>query len=475
MADTFKGVTMTERKGRQEPTTAFVLPYEDTDGQIAVDLYNMSGRQVMPWQEALIYDILGKDASGKWVHSRFGYEVPRRNGKGEILILRELYGLAIGEKILHTAHLVSTAHSAWERTCAILDMLGIDYSKVKAKGQEYIDLYNGGHIDYRTRTATGALGEGFDLVVIDEAQEYRTEHQTALKYVVSAAENPQTILCGTPPTAVSAGTVFKDYRADVLAGKLSNAGWAEWSVEELADVNDRELWYRCNPSMGYNLTERKIADEIGQSDAERIDFNIQRLGLWISYTQQSVISRAAWDACEVKRIPKLTGKLAIGIKYHKTQPTVSMAVAAKASKGRIFIESIGRGQVRDGNAWIIDFLMNVKDQTLKVAVDGKNGEELLRKDMKAAGLKPPVVMKVSDIIEANQAMENAIYQKTLCHMGQPSLAQVVSNVEHRAIGSQGGFGWRPLNDEMGITLLESAAIARWVRENAKEGKQKISY
>lgn len=467
---------MTERKGRQDPTTAFVLPYEETDGAVAVDLYNMTGRTAMPWQEGLIYDILAKNEAGKWIHTRYGYEVPRRNGKGEVIITRELYGLAIGEKILHTAHLTSTAHSAWERMKSILDMLGIEYASIKAKGQEYIDLYHGGHIDFRTRTATGALGEGFDLVIIDEAQEYRTEHQTALKYVVTDSRNPQTIMCGTPPTAVSAGTVFKDFRTDVLAGRLQNAGWSEWSVEQISDVDDTDLWYECNPSLGYTLNERSIRDEIGQSEAERIDFNIQRLGLWIKYSQQSAISRAAWDACLVPRRPKLTGKLAVGIKYHKTEPTVSMSVAVKTSSGKIFTECIGRGEVRAGNGWILDFLSAVKDETLKVIVDGKNGIELLKKDMKAAGLKPPYIPTVAEIIEANQSMENAIYQRTICHMDQPSVAAVVSNCEHRAIGSQGGFGWKPLKEGYDITLLESTALAHWIRQTAKEGKkQKIAY
>ena len=187
------------RIGRQEPTTSYVLPYTETDGQLAVDLYNLTGRTAMDWQAALCYDILAKNEDGLWVHTRFGYSVPRRNGKGEIIIMRELYGLAVGEKILHTAHLTSTAHSAYVRMCDILDMLKIEYSWIKAKGQEYIGLKDGGEIHFRTRTATGALGEGFDLVVIDEAQEYKTEHQTALKYVVTDSGNPQTIMCGTPP------------------------------------------------------------------------------------------------------------------------------------------------------------------------------------------------------------------------------------------------------------------------------------
>lgn len=467
---------MNERTGRQEPTTSIVLPYQDSDGQLAVDLYEMTGRTAMEWQRILIYDILARNESGLWIHTRYGYAVPRRNGKGEIIIMRELYGLAIGEKILHTAHLTSTAHSAWERMCAILDMLQIEYSSIKAKGQEYIKLYRGGEIHFRTRTATGALGEGFDLVIIDEAQEYKIEHQTALKYVVTSSSNPQTIFCGTPPTAVSAGTVFKDMRADILAGRGVNAGWAEWSVPEISDIRDKDLWYETNPSLGITLTERSITDELGSTEAEKIDFNIQRLGLWLAWSQKSAISRAAWDECLVNTLPALQGKLSVGIKYSKDGMTVSLAVALKTEEDRTFIEVYGRRSVRSGNDWILAFLAHLgKDNTARILVDGKNGEELLRKDIADARLKRPDFATVAEVIEANQLFENSIYQGQLVHMDQPSLAAVVTNCVHRAIGSGGGFGFQAINEAMDISIMEAAALAHYAAVNFKDRKQTVSY
>lgn len=464
------------RIGEQDPTVSFTLPYTETDGQLAVDLYNLTGRTAMDWQAALCYDILAKNENGLWVHTRFGYSVPRRNGKGEILIMRELYGLAAGEKILHTAHLTSTSHSAWERMCSILDMLKITYSQIKAKGQEYIKLDAGGEIHFRTRTATGALGEGFDLVVIDEAQEYKTEHQTALKYVVTSSGNPQTILCGTPPTAVSAGTVFKDFRELVLSGGAKNAGWAEWSVEKIEDPEDRDLWYQCNPSLGITLTERSIADEVGRSEAEVIDFSIQRLGLWLQYSQSAIISRAAWDSCRTDRLPEFKGKLAVGIKYNRDGMTVSLAVAAKTGGNKVFIEIVGRKPVREGNGWITAFLALTGRKYIScIAADGANGIELLQKDMKEAKLGKLDVLTVKEVIEANQSFENAIYKKELEHMEQPGLTNVVTNCTRRAIGSGGGFGWKPNDSEADISLMEAAAIAFYTAKTAREATQSVSF
>ena len=138
------------------------------DRDVKVEL---SGRKALEWQQNIIYDILGKNADGKWTHTTFGFEVPRQNGKGEILLMRELYGLAAGERVLHTAHRTDTSHKAWERLRDVLDSLRIPYYSIKAKGQEVLEIRNGGKVEFRTRTNTGGLGETFDVLIIDEAQE----------------------------------------------------------------------------------------------------------------------------------------------------------------------------------------------------------------------------------------------------------------------------------------------------------------
>ena len=103
----------TARLGRQTPTQALVLPYDETKGGEAVELYEQGGRTAMDWQKVLLYDMMAVDDDGLWVHSKFGLSVPRRNGKSEVDKMRELWGLFHGEHILHTAHRTTTKHSAW--------------------------------------------------------------------------------------------------------------------------------------------------------------------------------------------------------------------------------------------------------------------------------------------------------------------------------------------------------------------------
>lgn len=475
------------RKGRQTPTQSVVLPYFDTRGQEAVILYNQSGKIAQEWQELLLSDILAVNEEGLWTHTKFGYSVPRRNGKNEIVAIRELYGIVHGERILHTAHRTTTSSSAAKRLANILNGCGYteiarpkngehykkSYTFSKQFGLEKIVLLDegGGSCDFRTRSSKGGLGEGFDLLVIDEAQEYTDDQESALKYVVTDSKNPQTIFCGTPPTPVSSGTVFTKLRQDTLAGTRVNTGWAEWSVEKQADPQDRELWYETNPSLGTVFTERSVLDEVG---SDEIDFNIQRLGLWLKYNQKSAISRAEWAQLRVTTLPELSGPLYVGIKYGHDGSRVAVSIAVKTKKGKIFVETVDCQDVKAGNQWILEFLK--KASVGKIVVDGANGQQLLADDMKEARLKKPLLPTVKEIILANSSFEQGIFQTNILHMGQPSVEQIVSNCEKRAIGSNGGFGYKSLKEGVECAILDSLILAYWACSTSKERKkQKVSY
>ncbi len=464
---------MTElRKGRQKPVQSVILPYMITYGRESIEIYNSTRRTAQEWQELLMYDILAVNEEGLWIHTKFGYSVPRRNGKNEVVTMREMWGIKHGEKILHTAHRTTTSRMAWERLCGLLDKAKIQYKPIKASGREgiYIKEYDS-RVEFRTRSSKGGLGEGFDLLIIDEAQEYTDDQESALKYVVSDSRNPQTIFTGTPPTPVSSGTVFTKLRNTILSGSAVNGGWAEWSVNEQSDVYDRELWYQCNPSLGTILTERAILDEI---TSDPVDFNIQRLGLWIKYNQKSAISKAEWESLSVRRLPELKGKLFAGIKYGRDGRNAALSIAVKTKDDKIFIEAIDCREVRAGNAWIIDFLSRADIKT--VIVDGANGQQLLADEMKAERLKPPKLPTVKEIILANATFEQGICQSNIVHMNQPSLAQAAGNCEKRAIGTNGGFGYRSQREDIEIALLDSAIYAYWACSEYKEKKkQRVSY
>ena len=457
-----------DRVGRQSPTVSVILPYEKTRGQEAVDLYNVSEKSMLEWQEALMFDIMAVDDDGLWVHQKFGYSVPRRNGKSEMALARCIWGLANGERILYTAHRANTAHAIWDRLARLCPKVGIEItSSFKAFGKEHLYTEDSA-VEFRTRSSSGGLGEGYDVLLIDEAQEYTPEQETALKYVVTDSPNPQTIYFGTPPTAISAGTVFPNFRKKVLLGGVYSAGWSEWSIPEMVKkVDDVDLWYETNPSLGTVLKERTVRSEIGE---DITDFNIQRLGLWIKYNQKSAISRNEWEALQADKLPELTGQLFAGIKFGIDGQNAALAIAVRTKDGKIFCEVVGCRPIRDGIVWIVEFLKRA--DVRKTVIDGKNGSEVLMDALKEEKVKHVETMNVSQVIKANSVFDMAMESGTFVHMHQSAVTQVVSNCERRKIGSSGGLGYQSSLDGADIALLDSMILAHWICSETKAEKKK---
>lgn len=466
-----------KRKGRQTPTRAVILPYRKklSKGPEAVELYETTGRTARKWQTFLLADIMAQTPKGLWKHTKFGLAVPRQNGKNEVVLMRELWGLKNGEHIIHTAHRTDTAHKAWERLLEASEKAGlVTVSSYKARGKEHIEVWGGGKVEFRTRTNTGGIGESFDLLVYDEAQELTNDQDAALKYTIAASENPQIILIGTPPTPISAGTVFRKFREQMLKGRGRESGWAEWSVERETDPWDKEAWYETNPSLGQGLQERTISSEIGD---DVVDFNIQRLGLWIEYNLKSAFTKKEWERLKCDKLPKLQGRLYVGIKYNREATNVSMAIAARTEDGRIFTEAIDCRETRGGNAWILQFLKSLAGHAKRIVVDGASGQELLAKEMKEEKIQRPYLPTVREVTAANAFFEAQVFGEMICHMGQPSLCQIAENCDHRAIGTNGGFGYKSILEGADISLLDAVILACWAVETFKESPsgQKMSY
>lgn len=476
------------RLGSQAPTQSIVLPYTQSKGTEAVELYETCGRKAQDWQKLLISNIMAQNDDGLWTHQKYGYEVPRQNGKGEILVMREMWGLVNGEKICHTAHKTSTSHSAFVRLMKVLSDAGyvelgrkkkgrIDPAKsfkaTKQYGLEQIFLTGGGSIVFRTRTEAGGIGESFDLLIIDEAQEYTSAQQSALIYTIAASPNPQTIFCGTPPTVTSKGDVFVGVRQQVLSGHAYDTGWSEWSVyQQPEDVMDVDLWYETNPSLGTILRERTIRSEDVRN---KLDFVIQRLGYWHSYELKSEITQAEWMSLKSPRLPKLKGKIFCGVKFGVDGANTSLSIALKTEDEKIFLETIGCKPQSQGFAWIVSFVSTA--DVYAVVIDGKGKTEMLSDALKQAKVKAKVIVPSYDeVITAYAGFRQAVDLATITHMGQPSVTQSVSNCERRLIGKSGAFGYRSIKNGVDISIVESMAFAFWARSTITERrKQKIGY
>lgn len=101
---------------------------------------------------------------------------------------------------------------------------------------------------------------------------------------------------------------------------------------------------------------------------------------------------------------------------------------------------------------------------------------MLADGLKDVGIRRVVLPTVKEVISANTMFEQAMFEKMVCHSGQPSLEQAATNCEKRAIGTAGGFGYKALREGIEIGLLDSVMLAYWSAVTVKvKSKQKIDY
>ena len=119
------------------------------------------GERLLEWQQLLQCDIMAVNDDGLWMHQKYGYSVPRRNGKSENVLARCLWGLKNGERILYTAHRATTSHAVWERLDRMCEKAGIKISSsFKAFGKEHLYTSDGGVVEFRTEHHRADLAKG---------------------------------------------------------------------------------------------------------------------------------------------------------------------------------------------------------------------------------------------------------------------------------------------------------------------------
>jgi hypothetical protein len=264
--------------GAQAPRIHHVPPYVSSAGQQAIEIAEIAGLYLDPWEKLVIGDALGETADGRWAAYRVGLEVPRQNGKGSVLEARELAGLfALGERlIIHSAHEQATASEHFRRILMLMEGVP-EFDRrilkvVRGKGLESIELRDGHRIFFKTRTGGGGRGFTGDLVVFDEAMILAAAFMAALVPTMAARSmvgDPQLWFAGSAvdQQKTEHGVEFSRVRADALAGVerwRTSAGTSPYdNPDDVPDevLDDPEAWGQANPGLGIRIAPQYIADE----------------------------------------------------------------------------------------------------------------------------------------------------------------------------------------------------------------------
>lgn len=472
-------------RGSQEPRIRWEPKRAYTDGEDAATLAAAYGLDPDPWQRMVLDAWLGRNPLDKFTATRCGLLVPRQNGKNAVLEIRELYGSAIlGEKILHTAHEVKTARKAFLRLASFFEnermypeLAALVVSIRRTNGQEAIVLNNGGSIEFSARSKGAARGFTVDVVICDEAQYLNDEQLEALMPTMAAAPlgNPQLVMVGTPPNHNTEGAVYGRMRKDGIEGSDPKLSWHEWSIEDpkKVDMADPRVWASCNPAMGIRLDISVIEDEFKQMSPD--GFARERLSMWYDLAAASkAIDKEEWANCATDMPPSddQIEKLAYGVKFSPDGAIASLSVAARGADGTIHVELIEHRSMREGVAWLVEWLPPRLKKASTVVVDGLHWSGSLVEQLRSEGVRHKAAITVpsaNEVVTASSGLVDAIHKGTITHYDQAALNESALDADKRLIGSKGGWAFGGEDS----TPIESVALAHWgVRTCKRNPKRK---
>lgn len=464
--------------GSQEPRVR-VEPYRvKSDGPYAAELMAGYAHTLDLWQIDVLTCWLGKDEDDRYTVTSAGLALARQNGKNACLEAREFYGMVINaEKILHTAHQVRTAKKSFRRLAAIFtdkrhpEITELAKNIRYTNGEECIELYNGGSIEFSSRSRQAVRGfDGISLVVFDEAQELTDDQVEAIMATLSASSTGirQLIYTGTPPYPGCPGDVFRRRRASCMMDPGKHDAWHEWGVvaDSIDDINvdDVSLWYMTNPALGVRLTEEFTAEELRTET--RDGFARERLGWWMPQVEQSIdraIDEEAWDACK-SDTGKPEGKTAYGVKFSADGSEVCLCGAVIPEEGPARISLINQKPTVIGIKWLSDWLNERSGSASCVVIDGRNGVDVLIDRISESWCAKNSVIRATtkNVLASVSMLTDAVNEKTLTwYSGQPQMRESAITSIKRPIGGGWGFG-----GDNSITI-EAAALALWGAKTSK--------
>lgn len=459
----------------QKPTERVVPRYISNDAGGTIELMAAAGLELMQWQQLLLEAWMGVGSNCRWAAPTAGNQTPRQNGKTRVIQARAAAEmLFFGGTVIYTAQIQKTSTETFEEVSQLFDSQALrkylaPHGIRTALGREEIRLKSGARMKFLARTKNGGNGQHGSLLIFDEAQYLDAVAQGSFMPAISACRTrrgAQTIYNGNAPDESDPADVFERIRADALSGKSKRTAWTSWGIDssmQLPDVSDRSAWERVNPAWGILIDPDTVEAEFEVMDNTR--FAHQRLG-WFRQraSAEKIISREAWEACEVDEAPAAFDKQAFGVRFSPSGETVALAVAVINGE-RSHVEFVQEEPTAGGIAWLADWLAPRMKKAAAVCIDGRADAADLAIQLTSRGVPSRCVMVAGtqDAINASASFLNGVNDGIITHLDDPTLNEAALGAIRRPIGKNGGFGFGGDYAQR----LDACALALWACKTAR--------
>ncbi len=460
-----------ERQGSANPRLSIKPSFDHSKGDEAIDIAELAGLHLDPWQKYVLRNALGVRPDGRWAAFQVAMIVSRQNGKGSVLEALELAALfRWGETlILHSAHEYRTAMEAFIRVVNLVDNSPILSRRVKRVvrrgGEEAIELTSGARLRFIARSKNAGRGFSAQRLIWDEAYALTEEQVDAQMPTLSAQMNAQIWYASSPPLDVLSGAQLFRVRRAALSSDPGAMAYFDWGIEgsgdrlDLVDIDDRELWVASNPALGHRVSFDAIERE--RESMSKAGFARERLGLWPPDLTHGfpVIPKADWFGAQDDD-SFIDGDRVFAIDASWDRTSASIGVAGKRKDGKHHVEVV---DTRPGTAWLVDRVVGLVQRwkPIGLIIDPGGPAGSLIPDFEAAGVEV-TKLTTSEVARAWGCFYDAVSGedlagRTLRHIGQQDLTGAVSAATRRNVGD--GFMWERKNAVSDITQLISVTNA----------------
>jgi hypothetical protein len=441
------------------------------------------GLTLDPEQELMLEGMLGVRGDGRWQTREVGLNVPRQNGKGEVLLARELFGLFVLEErlVIHTAHEFKTSAEHFQRLEAVVranpdldglvkrrpggHLVGYRYSH----GEESITLQDGRRIEFKTRTKSGMRGfAGVDFLALDEAMIIREEGLNAALPIIRASKaerGPQVCYSGSAVDQESHehGLVWARVRERGVQGGDPSLAYFEWSLDfehpdDVPDAvaDDHDAWIQANFAIAHGrvLEEHMEWERRAMSDR---GFKVELLGVgdWPATDggPDVLISGEEWAAVldpEAVLVDPVCLAFDVSPERHS-----SIVACGRDEKGHMLVEVVAANH---GTGWLTERLAEVyrNHEIAEIVCDGYGPAAAIARKADEAGIKVRL-LDSGDYGQACGSFVDAVGEGNLRHLGQPELDHAVRGAKARPLVDR--WAWSRTKSTVNISPLVAATLA----------------
>lgn len=478
------------------------MPGEDGPlGDRLIQFVRRHGGELDPEQEMLLRGSTRLADDGFWTARRVGINMPRQNGKGEVLMWRELFGIyELKERlIIHTAHEFKTSEKHFERLESVIRnspellarmkraetnserIIGFRYSH----GDEAIELDDGCKIEFKTRTAGGM--RGFDkvaMLVFDEAHIISDSAHSSMFPILRASDaehGPQVWYTGSAADqdVHVNSVVWTRVREQGIAGEADRLMYCEWSLpfdhpDEIPDevATDRTNWYSVNFALGRRVSEEWMAEEM-ESIGWR-GFLVELLGVGdypsTDISPDLIISPQDW-ADLLQPDSMLLDPIALSVDV-SPERWAAIVAAGRNDQGNWHAEVV---HANHGTGWVANAMRDLYDKhdVAEVVCDGFGPSAAIARLIDDAGITVRR-MDSGDYGKACGFFVDAVGERTLRHIGQQELDHAIRGAKARPLVDR--WAWSRTKSNVNISPLVAATLALWsAHENDVGGKIEIYF